>query len=158
MKRPHTFSSRRSFLGGVGAVAAAAVSPRLLNGEDFPPAPEPASILDLPASAPVQPTEAFARWSPKKGPLMTRWSSRVDPRLPHPHYPRPQLVRKEWLNLNGVWEYQPGTDRDITLGQPDPRFHHPGSLPRRVRALRRYGAPRSPLVSPHFHRPPGMDR
>ena len=40
---------------------------------------------------------------------MTRWSSLVDPAMPHPLYPRPQLVRKDWLNLNGVWEYQPGT-------------------------------------------------
>ena len=29
--------------------------------------------------------------------------------IPRPEYPRPQFVRRDWLNLNGVWEYQ--TDR-----------------------------------------------
>ena len=31
-------------------------------------------------------------------------------RIPRPEYPRPQFVRKEWLNLNGVWtcEFDPG--------------------------------------------------
>jgi beta-galactosidase/beta-glucuronidase len=30
--------------------------------------------------------------------------------IPRPEYPRPQLVRSEWLNLNGLWEfeYDPG--------------------------------------------------
>ena len=25
--------------------------------------------------------------------------------VPRPEYPRPQFVRNEWLNLNGVWEF-----------------------------------------------------
>ena len=29
--------------------------------------------------------------------------------IPRPEYPRPQFVRDQWINLNGVWEYQ--TDR-----------------------------------------------
>ena len=48
----------------------------------------------------------------KKAPLMTRWAKQVDPKKPLPEYPRPQLVRAEWLNLNGVWEYQPGLAND----------------------------------------------
>ena len=51
-------------------------------------------------------------WSPKVGPLMTRWSSQVSPSMPHAEYPRPQMVRKDWLNLNGIWEWQPGTTAD----------------------------------------------
>ena len=35
--------------------------------------------------------------------LSTRWASDVDPMKPLPEYPRPQLVRKNWLNLNGQW-------------------------------------------------------
>jgi hypothetical protein len=43
-------------------------------------------------------------WKPAAGPLMTRWAKDVDPRQPLPEYPRPQLVRKEWQSLNGLWQ------------------------------------------------------
>ncbi len=26
--------------------------------------------------------------------------------IPRPEYPRPQLVRQDWLNLNGLWEFE----------------------------------------------------
>ena len=48
----------------------------------------------------------------KKAPLMTRWAKQVNPKNPLPEYPRPQLVRSDWLNLNGLWEYQPGAASD----------------------------------------------
>ena len=46
-----------------------------------------------------------ADWQPKRAPLMTNWSADVSPESVHPEYPRPQLVREHWLNLNGLWEY-----------------------------------------------------
>jgi hypothetical protein len=46
-----------------------------------------------------------ADWKPLQAPLMTKWARDVDPAKPHPEYPRPQLVRKDWLNLNGLWDY-----------------------------------------------------
>ena len=46
---------------------------------------------------------AFA-WTPGDG-LKTRWASEVDPAGPLPEYPRPQLVRSDWQNLNGLWDY-----------------------------------------------------
>ncbi|UCC99189.1 MAG: hypothetical protein JSW66_04740 [Phycisphaerales bacterium] len=46
-----------------------------------------------------------ADWEPAKGPLMTRWAKEVSPDKAHPEYPRPQMVRKNWCNLNGLWEY-----------------------------------------------------
>jgi beta-galactosidase/beta-glucuronidase len=36
--------------------------------------------------------------------LRTRWADDVDPRLPLPDHPRPQLRRPRWTNLNGPWE------------------------------------------------------
>ena len=39
------------------------------------------------------------------GKLNTPWTADVDPHLPHPEYPRPQLVRDSWQNLNGLWDY-----------------------------------------------------
>ncbi|MEV7623949.1 LamG-like jellyroll fold domain-containing protein [Actinoplanes sp. NPDC089786] len=37
--------------------------------------------------------------------LTTPWGDQVDPKQPLPEYPRPQLVRDRWLNLNGPWEF-----------------------------------------------------
>src|SRR3954464_1686404 len=45
-----------------------------------------------------------ADWQPVSGPLATRWSKDVSPEKVHPEYPRPQMVRKDWLNLNGLWD------------------------------------------------------
>src|SRR5204862_1893115 len=44
-------------------------------------------------------------WKPAAGPLMTRWAKDVSPINALPEYPRPQMVRKDWQNLNGLWEY-----------------------------------------------------
>jgi hypothetical protein len=35
---------------------------------------------------------------------MTRWARDVKPDKVHPEYPRPQMVRKAWQNLNGLWQ------------------------------------------------------
>jgi hypothetical protein len=58
-----------------------------------------------------------ADWKPAAGPLMTRWAKDVSPTNAHPEYPRPQLARKEWENLNGLWDYAikpKGEDRPAT--------------------------------------------
>lgn len=44
-------------------------------------------------------------WKPASGPLNTRWAENVSPESIHGEYPRPQLVRKDWQNLNGLWQY-----------------------------------------------------
>ena len=36
---------------------------------------------------------------------MTRWAKKVAPETVHQEYPRPQMVREDWLNLNGLWQY-----------------------------------------------------
>jgi hypothetical protein len=56
---------------------------------------------------------AALAWAPKQAPLMTKWASQVDPQHPWPEYPRPQMARADWLNLNGVWQYQPGAEGDL---------------------------------------------
>ena len=35
----------------------------------------------------------------------TPWTESVDFNDPLPDYPRPQLARRSWLNLNGIWDY-----------------------------------------------------
>lgn len=51
--------------------------------------------------APVQ----TAAWQPAGDKIMTEWSTQVDPANVLPEYPRPQLVREDWANLNGLWDY-----------------------------------------------------
>jgi beta-galactosidase/beta-glucuronidase len=46
-----------------------------------------------------------ADWQRAAGPLMTRWAKDVSPEKVHAEYPRPQMVRPDWTNLNGLWEY-----------------------------------------------------
>lgn len=37
--------------------------------------------------------------------LTTRWTDTMNPDSILPEYPRPQMVRTDWLNLNGRWQY-----------------------------------------------------
>jgi hypothetical protein len=48
---------------------------------------------------------AAPQWKPGKPPLSTPWTSQVGPNNALPEYPRPQLTREQWRNLNGVWEF-----------------------------------------------------
>ena len=43
---------------------------------------------------------------------MTDWAQLVDTNSPLPEYPRPQMVRTNWLNLNGIWQFQAGAIND----------------------------------------------
>jgi ABC-type glycerol-3-phosphate transport system permease component len=42
---------------------------------------------------------------PLTTPMQTLWAAKVTPENVHPDYPRPQLARENWLNLNGNWDY-----------------------------------------------------
>ena len=42
---------------------------------------------------------------PVPGHITTPWSADVNPDCPWPEYPRPQMARESWQNLNGWWEY-----------------------------------------------------
>lgn len=64
-----------------------------------------ASLL-LATHAFAQEPSGGAAWKPAAGKLMTKWAAEVSPENALPEYPRPQLVRKEWQNLNGLWDYR----------------------------------------------------
>ncbi len=46
-----------------------------------------------------------AKWQMVAGKIASPWASQVNPTNVLPEYPRPQLKRKEWTNLNGLWQY-----------------------------------------------------
>ena len=50
---------------------------------------------------------AGAQWKCVEGRIVSRWAKDVSPDNVHPEYPRPQMVRKQWRNLNGLWQYAP---------------------------------------------------
>src|SRR5689334_1767346 len=51
------------------------------------------------------PESRAAQWQPAAGPLRTKWAADVTPDRVLPEYPRPQMVRADWQNLNGLWDY-----------------------------------------------------
>ncbi len=44
-------------------------------------------------------------WQPVPGHIKTRWAKNVSPENTWQEYPRPQMRRNDWLNLNGLWKY-----------------------------------------------------
>jgi len=42
---------------------------------------------------------------PREAHMVTSWGRKVTPENAHREYPRPQLVRRDWMNLNGLWQY-----------------------------------------------------
>ncbi len=65
--------------------------------------------------APV--ASATAPYVRKAPPLSTPWTGSVSTTAPLPSYPRPQLERQLWKNLNGRWQYEPAK------GDQAPPFH-----------------------------------
>ena len=44
-------------------------------------------------------------WKIVPGHITTQWADDVNPANTLPDYPRPQLQRSDWQNLNGLWQY-----------------------------------------------------
>ena len=61
-----------------------------------------------------------AEWKPGVGPLMTRWAKDVSPDKVLIEYPRPQMVRGDWLSLNGLWDVKLGDGTESPILVPFP--------------------------------------
>jgi hypothetical protein len=77
-------------------------------------------------------------------PLVTRWAKDVSPESVWPEYPRPQLVRSDWLNLNGEWQLTitekqeiPPTSFPDKILVPFPMESHLGGLGRTLSSSQR---------------------
>jgi hypothetical protein len=77
-----------------------------------PAVPTPAPAASPQAAAPTAAATAApaAEWAAKTPPLATKWTSQVSPDNALPEYPRPQMAREQWQNLNGVWEFAPAAE------------------------------------------------
>ncbi|KUN31406.1 hydrolase [Streptomyces corchorusii] len=56
-------------------------------------------------TAGASPSRAAVPWTPKPAPMSTPWTDQVPVDHPLPEYPRPQLTRPDWANLNGIWDF-----------------------------------------------------
>lgn len=54
--------------------------------------------------------------------MSSKWTDAVNPERPWDHYPRPQMRRDNWINLNGKWEYA------ITDKDPQPPRKYDGEI------------------------------
>ncbi|MBD3275239.1 MAG: beta-galactosidase [Candidatus Marinimicrobia bacterium] len=45
-------------------------------------------------------------WEPVEARLSTEWTNQVTPENAHQEYPRPMMVRENWQNLNGLWDFK----------------------------------------------------
>ena len=64
-----------------------------------------ALALSMAASCANAPANENVQWKPAGDRIMTQWADDVDPSNVLPEYPRPQMMRENWLNLNGMWDY-----------------------------------------------------
>ncbi len=64
-----------------------------------------AAAATLIAAGLAAPAQAAPTWHKGIPPIATPWTDAVGPNNALPEYPRPQLVRSKWQNLNGVWEF-----------------------------------------------------
>lgn len=46
-----------------------------------------------------------ANWKIAGTKILTPWAEKINPASPLSEYPRPQMVRGNWKNLNGLWDY-----------------------------------------------------
>jgi len=45
-------------------------------------------------------------WELQTSRITSKWARTIEPESVLQEYPRPQLVRSQWLNLNGLWDYR----------------------------------------------------
>jgi hypothetical protein len=70
------------------------------------------------------PAHAVAEWHQQSPPLSTPWTHLVGPSNALPEYPRPQMARTNWMNLNGVWDYTGRSERAALAAPPPADQYH----------------------------------
>ena len=59
------------------------------------------------------------KWKPIGSRIKTRWAENLDQNKIWQEYPRPQLERKDWINLNGPWKYSIRRPEDLSPNPHD---------------------------------------
>ena len=98
------YSFRHSPLAVVSAIVAVVIMFSAFFAELVAPHdPFNLATVDLfNALLPPLPAQSSSSWQPVEGHLKTRWAADVDPRMPLPEYPRPQMTRTAWQDFQLV--------------------------------------------------------
>jgi hypothetical protein len=65
-------------------------------------------------TAGISRTQANPFWQDVNPVKLTKWAADVKAGRVWPEYPRPQMVRTDWLNLNGPWDYALSKNEETT--------------------------------------------
>ena len=104
----------------------ACLTPALACAPAPPPIPVTPSPVVAAETTTVPATPTPPPWRPATARLMTRWGSALTPENPLPEYPRPQMVRSRWANLNGLWEFRIVAESSTPGAPPSPIASVPG--------------------------------
>ena len=67
-------------------------------------------------------------WAPAGDKIKTKWGKNLNSKKVWQEYPRPQLERKDWLNLNGLWSYSIRYTDDLKPEKHDGKILVPFSV------------------------------
>ena len=80
----------------------------------------------------------MAQYAPAGDSLKTRWASEVTPENVWQDYPRPQMVRLYWENLNGLWDYAIRPKGENNIGEFDGKILVPFCVESSLSGVQKY--------------------
>jgi beta-galactosidase/beta-glucuronidase len=81
---------------------------------------------------------AMAQYAPAGDSLKTRWTSEVRPENVWQDYPRPQMYRLYWENLNGLWDYAIRPKGENNIGEFDGKILVPFCVESSLSGVQKY--------------------
>ena len=80
----------------------------------------------------------MAQYAPAGDSLKTRWATEVTPENVWQDYPRPQMVRLYWENLNGLWDYAIRPKGENNIGEFDGKILVPFCVESSLSGVQKY--------------------
>lgn len=80
----------------------------------------------------------MAQYAPAGDSLKTRWASEVTPENVWQEYPRPQMYRLYWENLNGLWDYAIRPKGENNIGEFDGKILVPFCVESSLSGVQKY--------------------
>lgn len=80
----------------------------------------------------------MAQYAPAGDSLKTRWASEVTPENVWQDYPRPQMYRIMWQNLNGLWDYAIRPKGENNIGEFDGKILVPFCVESSLSGVQKY--------------------